>query len=313
MRGGLTYSVVLPTAGTRSTLRACVDGIQRQATGPADVTVVGTTACERPPWLPASVAYITAPASSNGQRNAGARAATGDLVLFVDDDIVLDPWFGTALLEAWHTAAPPMAGVSGTLTNDEYPEGWVNLLYFVLGLGYTAPLPAQPGLRWSGHVIVTSRLAEDRCAGFLAGCCVAYRRTAVLAEPFDETFSGYVSGGDLDMAARMRSFGNLYQSPAPTSHAADVVSTMPARHYEKGKMHGDVLAFYRWRHRGPGLLGTLAWEWANVGQILVLMFRGFRLRTWQPLRGYFAGLASVHGRIRRGECQRWRARRTQPR
>ncbi len=301
----VSYSVVVPTADTRNTLRACLESVQRQVLAPREIVVVAPDGHPRPEWLPQSVIFRTAAASSNGQRNRGARHATGDVVLFVDDDIVLDEDFGAALMGAWGAAPSPVAGMAGLIVNDPVLAGARNHVWWAFGLGYTAFRARSSRLRASGHVVSVYSPDGRVPARFLHGCCVAYDRCTFLDELFDETFDGYVSGGDLDLSARMRTRGWLFQVPTARSTACAVSSTMPADPYWQARRFGETLAFYRWRHRGRGILGALAWEYANLGQVLILVVRGIVGRSSRSLVGYLRGLASTHCAILTRRCRRW--------
>jgi len=302
-----SYSVVIPTTLSRSGLRACVDAVLGQTVSPRQVVVV--VGPENPhgptPELPGGVRVITSPASSNGQRNAGARVVDGDVVLFVDDDNVLAADFAERLLASWRDAPHPVAGMAGIIVNDPQHSGWRNAVYFTLGLGCTAYRARSSRLRRSGHVLSVYRPDPTVPAGFLHGCCVAYDRQVFLRELFDETFGGHVSGGDLDAAARMGRHGRLFQVPDAQSRALPVDSTMPARGYEQGLRFGETLAYYRWRHRGHGGAGAVAWAYANVGQVLLLIVRLVRAGSARPLIGYVTGLTRAHRRIAR-EARRQR-------
>lgn len=304
----LTYSAVVPTTGNRPSLPGCVASVLAQTLPATEVVVVGVTGISRPPWLPQAAWFVTARASSNGQRNAGALLATGAVVLFVDDDVVLARDFAERLLAAWLASPVPVAGAAGVIDNDPRLPALAGAGYLLLGLGYTAFRARASGLRWSGHVRSVYELPEARTAGFLHGTCVGYDRRLLLTDPFDATrFDGYVMGGDLDLAARMRRRGRLLQVPDARCRVADLPTTSPTELYQQGYQHGERLAYYRWRHRGPGFLGTCCWVWANLGQVLILACRGVRSGCWLALRGYMAGLRITHCRILRGEYRRWRS------
>lgn len=293
-----SYSVVIPTTLSRLSLLACVDAVLGQTASPQQVVVVAPESANGPaPELPAGVRLLTAPPSSNGQRNAGACVVDSDVVLFVDDDNVLATDFAERLLAAWRDAPGPVAGMAGIIVNDPQHTGWRNAAYFVLGLSCTAYRVRSSRLRRSGHVLSVYRPDPGVPADFLHGCCVAYDRQIFLRELFDETFDGHVSGGDLDAAARIGRHGRLFQVPGARSRALPVDSTMPAGEYLQGLRFGETLAYYRWRHRGRGNLGLVAWEYANLGQVLLLIVRAMRTGSARPLLGYLTGLAGAHRRI----------------
>jgi hypothetical protein len=298
--------VLVPTTLGRSSLRACLEGVLRQTVRPRQLVVVCPAGADaHVPDLPEGVRLVTAPASSNGQRNAGARAVDTDLVLFVDDDNVLADDFAERLLWAWRDIPGPVAGMAGVITNDPRHSGWRNAVYFLLGLGCTAYRARTSRLRSSGHVLSVYQPSGVVPAGFLHGCCVAYDRKIFLRELFDETFTGHVSGGDLDAAARIRRHGYLFQVPDAHSYALPVESTMPADGFEQGLRFGETLAYYRWRHRARGGFGVVAWEYANVGQVVLLIARMVATGSGRPFLGYLAGLVRAHRRIMR---EAWRPR-----
>ncbi|MGQ0717301.1 MAG: glycosyltransferase [Pseudonocardiales bacterium] len=292
-----SYAVVIPTTLTRPTLNGAVEACLRQTVAADEVIVVAPDELLPAPALPGGVRLLHAPRSSNGQRNAGARAVRSDLVLFVDDDNVLADDFAERLLSAWRAAPPPVAGMAGVIDNDPRHTGARNLAYLLLGLGCTAYRARSSRLRASGHVLSVYDPDPLVPARFLHGCCVAYERTTFLGELFDETFTGHVSGGDLDAAARMGRHGHLFQVPDARSRAMVVPSTMPPDEYTQGLRFGETLAYYRWRHRARGAVGATAWAYANLGQLVLLVARFVRTGRGRPLVGYARGLVRAHRRI----------------
>jgi len=88
-------SVVIPTLRRAATLRRCLDRLEGQA-GVAEVVVVDDPARDDAGAVADAVAgrarivHTHAPGVS-AQRNAGWRAAGGDLVLFLGDDVLAEP------------------------------------------------------------------------------------------------------------------------------------------------------------------------------------------------------------------------------
>ncbi|MGN2635054.1 glycosyltransferase family 2 protein [Nocardia takedensis] len=300
------YSVVIPTAGGRPSLRHCINAVLAQSQPADEVIVVAAAPAARPDWLPGSVRFVTASASTSGQRNLGIRLSTTEFVLLVDDDNILGDTFAEQILAAWTAADRGVAAVAGVIANDPRLPFRQNLLYFVLGMGYNAFNGRASSLRWSGHVRSVYSPSARVAARFVHCCCTLYRRDLLCREPFDETFTGYVIGEDLDLAARLGSHGVLLHAPSAVSWAWRCPSTCPDDPETVGRLHGEVLANFRWRHRGPGLVGTTCWMIANVGQAGILGSRAIRTGSWLQLYGFLSGLGLTHRRILTGECRRWR-------
>lgn len=166
----LTLSVVVPATDRPPTLPPCLAAIDR-ATGGAEVVVV-----DGPPELSASAA-----------RNAGARHATGELLVFVDADVVIHP---DALdrVRAAFAAHPGLTAVFGSYDDAPAAGGTVaafrNLLHHHVHQGAGGPA----GTFWSG-------LGAVRRDAFLA------------AGGFDADRFPHPSVEDIDLGVRLAATG----------------------------------------------------------------------------------------------------------
>jgi GT2 family glycosyltransferase len=297
---GTAYSVVVPTLGRRATFRVCLNSIARQTRPPAEVIVA------LPPdvHIPADhgARIVRAPvASTSAQRNTGARAATSPVVFFVDDDIELERDCAAELMAVWERrGVETLSGVAATCMNDyAFPPGpiWRRVLLASGGLGHGAVLARRSRLMKSGAVASVRRPAREVEVDFAIGACVSYRRDALLREPFEEAFTGYVFSEDADVAARMIKHAPLVHTPRARVWHADVEPGLgqgAVAAYRRARM----VAFFRGRHRAPGLVGRLAWEWANAAECAILIGRGLRPRDFSPLHGYLRGLRETRAHLR---------------
>lgn len=93
MRGDLLVSFVVPTRNSVRTIRACLDSIQAQHYPFVELIVVdneSTDATWQIAEAMADVAVSRGPERS-AQRNYGAHLSSGQLLVFIDSDMVLDP------------------------------------------------------------------------------------------------------------------------------------------------------------------------------------------------------------------------------
>jgi glycosyltransferase involved in cell wall biosynthesis len=301
--GALAYSVVIPTLGKRRTLGDCLASIGRQTRPPAEVIVAVPPGTEVRDAAGAKTVEAEVASTSN-QRNVGVREASSPVILFVDDDITLDPECGAELMAVWERRGiGSISGVAGTCVNDDaFPAGSLarRILLATGGLGHRAVLVGRSKLMLSGAVASVRRPQREVEVDFAIGYCVSYRRDLLLREPFEESFTGYVFSEDADLAARMVKYAPLIHTPRARCWHGDVepgLGAGPDAAYRRARM----AAFFRGRHRRPGLIGRLAWEWSNCAELAILLARASRDRDLAPARAHLRGLRETRAHLRRDQ------------
>ncbi len=130
----MTFSIIIATKNRSDFLARALDSLAAQVDAPAFETIVvdnGSTddtqamLAARSDRDALKLTVIAEPIANRGKaRNRGIAAATGDLVLFIDDDVVLPPGFAAAHAKAQDRVFPYV--VSGPIINvrsyDERPE-----------------------------------------------------------------------------------------------------------------------------------------------------------------------------------------------
>ena len=94
----MNVSVVIRSKDEADRLRLTLTSLARQ-TEPAEVVVVNDGSCdhtaavleEAAGWMPLTAIHHAAPCGRSGASNAGARAASGDVLLFLDGDTLAGP------------------------------------------------------------------------------------------------------------------------------------------------------------------------------------------------------------------------------
>ncbi|MCG8351943.1 MAG: glycosyltransferase, partial [Chloroflexales bacterium] len=127
-------------------------------------------------------------------RNFGTQQARGELVLFVDDDIIPGPNLIAAHAAAYN--APDIGGVAGRRT---FP---------------VEPMPPEPSTpvgviaRNSTHVSNFSATAPQHAVEWASGCNMSFRRRLIAeAGGFDTMFGGSATYEDVDFCFRLRRYG----------------------------------------------------------------------------------------------------------
>ena len=110
-------SIVVPVHDDACNLAVCLAALQRAEVHPLEVIVVDDASIEHVRSIAngARARYLRLPkqAGAGAARNAGWRAAQGEIVLFVDSDVVVPPDAIRRLLERF-TLGPDLVGVFGS-------------------------------------------------------------------------------------------------------------------------------------------------------------------------------------------------------
>ena len=238
-------------------------------------------------------------------RNRAVATSRGEVLAFVDDDVVVEPtWLRT--LARTFAAHPDAVGVTGGVTA------------FSLATQAQATFEGCGGFfkGWrAGPLVSTDRpdLPIDPSIG--VGCNMAFRRRALdVAGPFDEaldTGPPLAGGGDLDMLMRMAGLGTVVYEPAAMvrhEHRA-TLDALAAQYRSWGVSWGAVLR--KWYRTSPGerrlirrvTRRTLRWY---LHDLIVPRAPG-RLRQGDAGRllvGFVAGVTSAYPRSQRRMARR---------
>jgi GT2 family glycosyltransferase len=218
----LTHDLVLCTRNRPDDLAACVASLEAQSDLPGRIHVVDASDADQAERVGAIIAqhpglplvHVPAAPGLPAQRNIGVRASTADVIHFLDDDTVLEPGYFAAILrpfaEDQRALSDPRAilGVGGLPTN--LPAGRPSPIRRLVTPGTTEPgtvLASGRGVLARGFDVTTD-------VDWLSGCAMSFRRTALVAEPFDEGLPGYALGEDLELSYRIRQHGRLVVEPA---------------------------------------------------------------------------------------------------
>jgi len=233
---GPRISVVVCTYNGSRTLRECLDGLKRLEYPDYEVIVVDDGSTDATPQIARESGFRVISEGHqglSGARNSGLRAATGEIVAYIDDDARPDPhwlsYLATTFQQTRHAAiggpnlAPPGDGlVAAAVANS----------------------PGNPV-----HVLLTDSEAEH-----VPGCNLAVRRANLLAiGGFDVRFER--AGDDVDVCWRLRDRGwTLGYSPAAVvwHHRRGSVRAFWRQQFHYGAAEGLLEAKFPERYNSAG-------------------------------------------------------------
>ncbi|HSS80518.1 MAG TPA: glycosyltransferase family 2 protein [Gaiellaceae bacterium] len=122
------YSVVIPARDAARTLGSVLTALAEQQASPTEVIVVDDGSTDETAAIAADhgarVLSTGGGRFAGGARNAGWDAARGDVVVFLDADVVPAPGWGTGIVRAMQEFPGALVGCARTF-EAETPWGWV--------------------------------------------------------------------------------------------------------------------------------------------------------------------------------------------
>ncbi len=220
----LPVSAVIPTLDRRGRLQRTVAGLLAQDRRPSEIIIIDAsdapvTAADLPPPS-AGVRLLCQPASQRGaaaQRNQGVALATQPHVLFMDDDVDLQPGCIATLWSALQSN-PRLGAAGAVLSNQHYhpPGRGLRFIYRLLGCPADGSLAAQfcgPALNF-----LPAPDSPTGAAEWLNLCCTLCRGEALPRPPLLSFFTGYSLLEDAALTAQMHRRWDLVALPAAVYH-----------------------------------------------------------------------------------------------
>jgi GT2 family glycosyltransferase len=270
----LATSIVIPTYRRPQDLTNCINSILIQSCLPVEVIVVDNdpaqsarptvcqfeTSCNKK-----QVCLYYRPNVQNGlpaARNLGVTLAVGEIVLFLDDDIILDENYISEILKVYETN-PSALGVQGYFSTNIRFRLWSKIF-----LGYQVESNVSrllPSIR-PIYPINPKKLLPCE---LLSGCCASYRRSALLEFPFDENLVKYSFGEDLDQSYRIYRSNEKALWMTPSAKCVHVISkTYRAGNREQIYME-EIYGLYLFHKLLPrNLRNRFLYGWSVFGRLL---------------------------------------------
>lgn len=212
----MRFSVVIPTMRREAILEATLATLERCDPPPFEVIVVDSdddgssqpvvTAFDHA--VTPAVRYVRTTPSLTRQRNIGIDDASGDVIVFMDDDVSIAPDF-FARLEASYREST-VIGVTGRVVEADSKR-----------LGGPAS-PLRRLLQGRGREGTFTRYGYPRYVRtfdrphdveFMPGCFMSARRDLAAKVRFDEHMGGYALAEDEDFSYRLSRLGRIRYVP----------------------------------------------------------------------------------------------------
>lgn len=306
----LTTSLIIPTWNRPGELADCLHSVLRQSIKPTELIIVddgdlgGMPLAEQLDAAGIAWKYLKKDRPGlTASRNLGIREARGEVVFFLDDDVVLETDYLEEILRVYEQDSQgKLGGVGGVIANYP-PVTALQRVKYLTGRLFLVTGSCEGRIEPSGfctdYGITGKPLPELLEVDFLPGGVCSFRREVFDQFLFSENYKGYGLGEDKDFSCRVSRTYRLLITPRARLD-----------HFESPKMRPDYFAFGRmymlhtWRffntYARKGPLSPLLFWWAVTGYLLIrtlVLLASPQKRHLDRLRGALNGsLLILRGR-----------------
>lgn len=298
MLRSLSASVVICTMNRPDALNKCLGSLASQTVPPTEVIIVhaGTDGRLREkllrdfPTAPFTIRYVRSRPSLVLQRNLGFDHSVGDVVFFLDDDVVLEPLYLECVLAVYRAdEAGEIGGVQGSMVNVPPAvsgSGWLRRLFLLTRSG------KRGYIQRSGFPCHSPTVAEPTDVEVFSGCMMSFRRNRLLKQRFDEALEHYWWGDDWDLSYRISREARLVQ--VPDARLAHEQAEAGRDDFRRGWRMMVVNHYYLYaKHLRAAGQTWLPWLWGEAGFLLLAVLRGLTGRGFGAARGMLEGFVEL--------------------
>lgn len=301
----MTSSFIICTKDRDIDLRSCLESIVVQTILPAEVIVVDASSddiclrnekngrdilCEKTRFI-----YTRSKPSTTRQRNIGIDRSLGDVIFFLDDDVILNADYHEKILEVYQQRDDGnLGGVRGSYVNYYRPNTLENIfrkIFFMNVLQLKGRSWISPSLN-PVEVLVPDRIMAVE---YMPSCICSYYRKVLDEFRFDEHLDRYGLSEDLDLSYRISRKYKLYQTPyARLIHNHSSIARINMREFRRLQIMN--LHYLVMKHFGRKSFHMIAFYWNVLGHILFELMRYVRTSDNTELRGIVDGFIYTLGR-----------------
>ncbi len=274
----MKISVIVPTYNNEDTIEPCLKGIRLSRHAPYELIVVDDGSTDRTTFLAKRFTDLILPHSQNiGRSHArltGARKAQGDILLFVDSDIVVKPDTLTKIA-SYFASYPEVDAVTGQLAR-EHPYGDYFSQYKNLYMNY-----------------IFGRLPER--VNFLYGSIHAIRRRSLIDHDTDFEIADDTAMGQ-KLVGHGKSIGFLKELEVIHLKKYDFFSWVKNDFKIPFDWARIFLKYRGWKELGKnrrGYLHSPKEQLASVALAPLILFLLLTAFFWPPLFPWVGGLALI--------------------
>jgi GT2 family glycosyltransferase/SAM-dependent methyltransferase len=208
----MKVSVIIPTKNRRRYLEDCLKSLVQGNTRPDEIIIVDNYSSDGTEKVVQlyPVKLLRNKGSLTRSRNLGLRASIGDIIVYLDDDVIVDKNWLKHLLSAYSSSK--VGGVGGRIL----PFG-KDKTHFMPACGDVVGKVRNDGVVIANFDVPLKKPIEVDC---FQGCNMSFRREALFdVGGFDETYQGiFRHDSDICVAVKKLGYKLIYEPKAAVWH-----------------------------------------------------------------------------------------------
>jgi glucosyl-dolichyl phosphate glucuronosyltransferase len=278
----VSISVIIPTKNRALDLARTIDTLLIQTVKPFELIIVDQSP-ERSftRQLPISVHYIHDPTlpGVTSARNVAVEQAKGDIVLFLDDDVLLEPNFIEEILAAYNDN---VTGVSGIITNYTTPPFRQRIWEKTFQLG-----PFNDERQEIYRHADDYRESAPIPVRYFTGALMSFRTSTIRSLRFDTDLKGAAREEDIDFCVRLPGGRSLLIAPK-----ARLIHNRSPRNRDSVhwiSQNAEVASYMHERYWRRGLWNNVCFGWLCVGYAIMAFFSSLKNLSFEPMQAWREG------------------------
>jgi len=301
-----TLSIIICTLNNYKGLENCITSIGEQDMLPAEIIVVhgGGTEADITQLVEGLLAgttiafkYVRSIRSLVIQRNLGIDHATGDVVLFLDDDVILTPEYIKNMMDVYESKwNDRLGGVQGIIIENTRVKPWHPLE--IMGRLFMLPNVTGKGvLLTSANPSFLGDCLDVEKVEVFSGCMMSFRRDVLNQYRFDENLREFWLFDDVDLSYRISRQYDLYQTPWARLHHHSSSPNYEG-HGKIAKMSAVNRSYLFKKYFRHSTLNWIPFIWSSMGEALINILQSIKHLNTRPIMGLIEGWFMVYrGRV----------------
>lgn len=287
----LTLSVIICTLNNSEGLKCVIECIACQNLIPNEIIIVqgGTnkiTSKTVNEWGgKLNITYIETQKSLVQQRNIGLELAKGDIICFLDDDVILEENYFTSIVKAYKDDIKnELGGVQGTILN--VPKG-KKLKNIFNKLFFLEENSGNGKLKRSGAPSFHPCSQKQVEVEVFNGCLMTFKSNLIKRIKFDDYFEKYWLGDDFEASYSISKHKKLIQIPDAKLHHIGNASF--GNSAGTAFMIGRNYPYIRKKYNLDKGIGRIYCIWSDLGRMIFYVYLGIKTMQMDYLKSWIEG------------------------